>query len=215
MTTTDDEAIGILVGDLVRERRGRGGRLYHGETAVDFYGRRWWGLTVSIILLVLSIGSLFTRGLNLSIDFEGGVVWAIPSSTLSEDAARAVLDDNGINSTQAKVQILVNQDTGLRTVEVQVGVQTDEVRKQLKEAYAEVVGVEAEQVSSNSVSSTWGDTITNKAITVLLVFLVLVAAFIGCHARRTAFWCCRHRRWNSMRRPGAAPYCDGSLRGCW
>ena len=28
-------------------RRGLGGRLYHGETAIDFYGRRWWGLGMS------------------------------------------------------------------------------------------------------------------------------------------------------------------------
>ncbi len=179
MTTTENESIDILVGDMVRERRGLGGRLYHGETAIDFYGRRWWGLTLSAVLLLLSIGSLFARGLNLSIDFEGGVVWAVPSDSLSEDDARAILDDNGINSAQAKVQVLVNQDTGLRTVEIQVGVQTDEVRKQVKEAYAEKVGIDAEQVSSNSVSSTWGDTITKKAITALLVFLVLVAAFIA------------------------------------
>ena len=27
-----------------RTSRACGGRLYHGETAIDFYGRRWWGL---------------------------------------------------------------------------------------------------------------------------------------------------------------------------
>ncbi len=179
MTTTENESLEILVGDMVRERRGRGGRLYHGETAVDFYGRRWWGLVLSAVLLLLSIGSLAVRGLNLSIDFKGGVVWAVPSETLTEEAARGVLDDNGIASGQAKVQVLVNQDTGLRTVEVQVGVQTDEVRKQVKEAYATKVGVAPEDVSSSSVSSTWGDTITKKALTALVVFLVLVAAFIA------------------------------------
>ena len=28
----------------VPNRRNVFGRLYHGETAIDFYGRRWWGL---------------------------------------------------------------------------------------------------------------------------------------------------------------------------
>lgn len=179
MTTTENESLDILVGDMVRERRGRGGRLYHGETAIDFYGRRWLGLGISAILLLLSIGSLAVRGLNLSIDFKGGVVWTVPSDTLTEEAARSVLDDNGIASAQAKVQVLTNQDTGLRTIEIQVGVQTDEMRKQVKEAYATKAGVDPEEVSSSSVSSTWGDTITKKALTALLVFLVLVAAFIA------------------------------------
>jgi preprotein translocase subunit SecF len=179
VTTTENESLDILVGDMVRERRGRGGRLYHGETAIDFYGRRWLGLGISAILLLLSIGSLAVRGLNLSIDFKGGVVWTVPSDTLTEEAARSVLDDNGIASAQAKVQVLTNQDTGLRTIEIQVGVQTDEMRKQVKEAYATKAGVDPEEVSSSSVSSTWGDTITKKALTALLVFLVLVAAFIA------------------------------------
>ncbi len=33
-------------GTNVRRRRRLGGRLYHGETAIDFYGQRWWGLAL-------------------------------------------------------------------------------------------------------------------------------------------------------------------------
>ena len=42
-----------------RSRRSVFGRLYHGETAIDFYGRRWWGLIVSAILVVVTVVSLF------------------------------------------------------------------------------------------------------------------------------------------------------------
>ena len=55
-------------------RRGPGGRLYHGETSIDFYGRRWIGLGISALLLLISIGALVGRGLNLSLEFKGGVV---------------------------------------------------------------------------------------------------------------------------------------------
>ena len=161
------------------QRRGVFGRLYHGETAIDFYGRRWWGLGLSIVLLLLSVGSLVTKGLNLSLDFKGGVVWAIPSETLSEEDARAVLDDNGLDGANAKVQVLVNQDTGLRSVEVQIGEQPEDVRQKVQQAYADKVEVERNEVSTNSVSSTWGKSITQKAIRALIVFLVLVAAFIA------------------------------------
>ncbi len=174
-----DDAVDALAGDLIRERRGVGGRLYHGETAIDFYGRRWWGLCLSAILLLASVGSLVVRGLNLSIDFEGGVVWVVPSETFTEDDARAVLDDNDLDGSRAKVQILTNQDTGFRTIEVQVEAQSDEVRTQVQQAYADEVGVTFEEVSTNSVSSTWGETITRKALIALFTFLVLVAMFIA------------------------------------
>ena len=162
-----------------RTRRGVFGRLYHGETAVDFYGRRWWGLGLSIALLLLSIGSLIGQGLNLSLDFKGGVVWSVPSADLTEAQARAVLDEQGLDGSNAKVQVLTNRDSGLRTVEVQVGEQTDAVRQQVQQAFADEVEVAVSDVSTNSVSSTWGKSITEKAIRALVVFLVLVAAFIA------------------------------------
>ena len=167
------------IGRLIAHRRGPFGRLYHGETSIDFYGRRWWGLGFSIVLLLLSVGSLVTKGLNLSLDFKGGVVWAIPSETLSEDDARAVLDEQGLEGANAKVQVLVNQDTGLRTVEVQVGEQPEDVRLKVQQAFAVTAEVDQNEVSTNSVSSTWGKSITEKAIRALVVFLVLVAAFIA------------------------------------
>ena len=43
------------------QRRGLFGRLYHGETAVDFYGKRWLGLGLSAALaclLAFAVGSL-------------------------------------------------------------------------------------------------------------------------------------------------------------
>jgi preprotein translocase subunit SecF len=179
MTAIDDDAIETLAGDLVRERRGLGGRLYHGETAIDFYGRRWWGLALSALLLLASIGSLAWRGLNLSIDFEGGVVWTVPSISFTEDQAREIISDQGLDGDRAKVQILTNQETGLRSVEVQVEAQSDEVRREVQQAFADQVGVTVDEVSTTSVSSTWGETITRKALLALFTFMVLVALFIA------------------------------------
>jgi preprotein translocase subunit SecF len=179
-TVLDDAVVTPSTGDrLVANRRGPGGRLYHGETSIDFYGRRWWGLGFSIVLLLISAGSIATKGLNLSLDFRGGVVWVVPSNTLTEEEARAVLDDNGLEGANAKVQEFINKGTNLRTLEVQIGEQPDSVRQSVQQAYADKVGVTIEDVSTNSVSSTWGKSITEKALRALLVFLVLVAAFIA------------------------------------
>ena len=49
MTAEIDDVVEPVT--AVRSRRGPFGRLYHGETAIDFYGRRWIGLGVSIALV--------------------------------------------------------------------------------------------------------------------------------------------------------------------
>ena len=161
-----------------RQRRGLFGRLYHGETSVDFYGKRWLGLGLSAVLLLLSIGSLAVRGLNLSLEFKGGVLWEVPSETLTEDDARAVLNEQGLDGGNAKVQILTAND-GSRSVEVQVGDQPDTVRQKVQQAFADKAGLKTDEVTTQLVSSSWGSSITSKAIRALIIFLVLVAMFIA------------------------------------
>lgn len=160
-----------------RARRGRGGRLYHGETAIDFYGRRWWGLGASALLLVVTLVSLFVSGLNLGLDFKGGVAWEVPAANLTVDQARSILDANQLDGTNAKIQERTSASGSV--LEIQVGDQPVEKRQQVQEALAAAAKVDAESVSVNSVSSTWGRTITEKAVRALIIFLVLVALFIA------------------------------------
>lgn len=171
----DDTAAALPA--VTRERRGLFGRLYHGETRIDFYGKRWWGFGFSIVLLLVSVGALVGRGLNLSLDFTGGVVWSVSSETLTEEDARAVLDDNGLEGNRAKVTELTSEGGG-RSIDIQVGDQPDSVRQTIQEALATKAEVTVEDVSTTSVSSTWGRSITEKAITALVVFMLLVSAFI-------------------------------------
>ncbi|MCX6521914.1 MAG: protein translocase subunit SecF [Actinobacteria bacterium] len=178
--TTERAADAAVAGGdaaVTHVRRSLWGRLYHGETAIDFYGRRKWGLTISAVLIVVTVLSLFTRGLNLGIDFEGGVAWEVPAGQVTEDEVRTILDDNGIESGGAKVQTLTS-DSGTR-LRVQVGDQTPAVVQQVQADFAEAAGVDVSEVSSTSVSSSWGRSITEKAIRALVIFLVLVALFIS------------------------------------
>ncbi|MEK7426759.1 MAG: protein translocase subunit SecF [Actinomycetota bacterium] len=175
--TADAEAAATVFNETVHQRRTRWGRLYHGETAVDFYGRRSWGLIFSGVLLVVTIISLVFNGLNLGIDFEGGVAWEVPAQSVTVDQAKAVLDANGIDSSNAKVQTLTS-DSGTR-LRIQVGDQTPEVVATVQQALADAAGVEVQDVSSTSVSSSWGRSITEKAVRALVIFLVLVAMFIS------------------------------------
>ena len=164
--------------ELVSSRRGILGRLYHGETSFDFVGKRKIGFAISIVLILLTLGSLFTRGLNLGIDFEGGVAWQVPSSaTMDVDAARSVLEDNGVATENAKVQTLTSGTT--TSIRIQVGDQTSEVRAKVQADLATMAEVDVNDVSVNSVSSSWGRAITEKAIRALIAFMVLVGIYIA------------------------------------
>jgi preprotein translocase subunit SecF len=155
----------------------RWGRLVLGQTAIDFWGRRWVGFGLSLALIVISVISLSVNGLNLGLDFTGGVAWDVPAAQLSVDDARSVLDDNGLDGSEATIQER-SSDSG-DIIKVQVDDQPAEVRSQLQEAFAKAAGVPVNDVSVSSVSSRWGWEITKKAISALAIFLGLIALFIS------------------------------------
>ncbi|MEZ5296701.1 MAG: protein translocase subunit SecF [Ilumatobacteraceae bacterium] len=153
------------------------GRLIDVQTAIDFVGRRMIGLIVSAVLIVATVISLWAQGLNLGIDFEGGVSWDIPVVSFTVDDAEQVLADNGLGDADARIQ--VRESESGQIIKVQVGSQPEEVGLQLREAFAEAADVEVDTVSVNLVSSSWGDEITGKAIRALVIFVLLVAIFIS------------------------------------
>ncbi len=172
---TDTIDIEDLVSD--RQRRGPLGRLYHGETAIDFFGRRWWWFAMSIVLVSVTLVSLFASSLNLGIDFEGGVAWEVSADKVTESQVRDILDSNGVAGSTAKIQKRTSASGSVLLI--QVGDQTPEKRQEVQAALAAAGDVELGDVSTSSVSSTWGRSITEKAIRALIVFFVLVLMFIS------------------------------------
>ena len=152
-------------------------RLYRGETTFNFVGRRWWGFGVSLLLIVVTMLSLFTRGLNLGIDFEGGVAWEVPAATLTIEDVITILESNNVDTADAKIQTLNGSD-GTR-VRVQVAEQSNETKGAIQRELAEKAKVDVQDVSVSSVSSSWGRSITEKAVRALLIFFVLVSMFIA------------------------------------
>ena len=174
MSTITDEQV---IGAETPARRSRWGRLYHGETNIDFMGRRWWGLGISAAILVATIVSLFANGLNLGLDFEGGVQWEVPAANITKDQAGAVVEANGIDPATAKITVLTGGSGDI--VRIQVPVQTPAVNEAVIDGLAKAAQIDVNTISNNSVSESWGKEITNKAVRALVVFLILVAMFIA------------------------------------
>lgn len=73
------------------------------DTHFDFMGKRKIAAVVSIILVLISLGSLFKQGLNLGVDFTGGTIIELAYQDEAKlDNIRAILNDN--NFTDAAVQ---------------------------------------------------------------------------------------------------------------
>jgi len=152
-------------------------RLYHGETTFDFVGKRRIGFIISGVFILLSVLSLSTRGLNLGIDFEGGVAWEFQANGQTVDNARDILSANGINPVDAKIQAL--SGTNGQRLRVQVGDQSSAVQTKVKEAFAKATNQSVDNVSVNVVSATWGSQITKKAVRALVVFFILLTLYIS------------------------------------
>lgn len=154
------------------------GRMYRGQTAIDFYGKRRIGLIVAIVVILVTFISLFTRGLNLGLDFEGGDAWDIPASeTFTTDDAAAVLEDNGESTAGARIQLRSGETNDVITVQIEEV--TREQAEVLTNAFADAAGVENNEISFSFTSSTWGSEITEKALRALVIFLIVVSIFIS------------------------------------
>ena len=119
------------------------GRLYRGQTAVDFYGHRRIGLVVAIIVVVVTITSLFVQGLNLGLDFEGGQAWDVPASeAFGVDEAEDVLRDNDVPVAGSKIQLREAESLSFVAVQIEV-VPTDQAQQITDGFAAAAVGLAA------------------------------------------------------------------------
>lgn len=177
---TDHPVLGVARGlagkaQVEGKRRSIWSRLYHGETNIDFVGRfkRW--LILSGVFVVAGAISLSSRGLNLGIDFEGGVVWEVPAGEVSVTDAQDALESEDISGVT--VQSL-ESDGDIR-LRIEAEAVDTEVARSVSDRLAEITGADIEDVSLTSVGPSWGDEISEKALRALIVFLIAITIYIS------------------------------------
>ena len=152
-----------------------GARLYKGEVSYDFIGKATTWYKVSAAMLLISIGALVFSGLDFGIEFEGGAVFIAdaPGGTITE-ARDAVLGAGVAGIGDPTVTQLGGDSIRVETLALDL-----EQSTVIREALADALGVQPDEVQRQLVGPSWGGEITNKAVTGLIVFILLVSIYLA------------------------------------
>lgn len=162
-------------------RTGFAHALYTGAISYSFVGRRKVWYILSAVMILISVGGLLVRGLNLGIDFRGGVAFnapvAVNSSTI--DTVRQAVVSAGPGDLDGTEVVTV----GTGHVRVQTRPLSPSETTTVRQAIARVTGAQADAVTYTNVGSQWGRQITQKGLQALAVFLALVMILIWVYFR--------------------------------
>lgn len=153
-------------------------RLYRGETRINFIGNRNKWYLASFILIIVCLTSIAFRGFNYGIDFAGGTQFQVPATGTKITTAdvNSAFSSAGVKTSGpaqrvgsgSTTQIVIKAESLNPTQQQDI---TAKVSKQL--------GLQPRDITTNSVSSSWGHDITVKAIEGLIVFLIVVSIYIS------------------------------------
>jgi len=155
-----------------------GNDLYTGRRSYDIVGTRKIWLGISLVLVVLSITILLTKGLTGSIEFRGGSEFTITNvSTTSQQTAIDVV------TTVAPAETVRVSTVGANALRVQTSTLTAEEVQSVRAALAEAYEVPPEDVTSAFIGPTWGQDVSSKAIQGVIVFVLLAMGFMTIYFR--------------------------------
>jgi len=153
-------------------------RLIRHKTHIDFLGatRRKMALSISILVIIVSIASLFTRGLDFGIDFTGGILLEVG---YEEAANLASIRSNlaGAGFDDAQVQLFGSNTDVLVRLPPQGGEDPDSLRERLRSTVAVgTSGVELRRVEF--VSPQVGKELTERGGLAMIISLLLIFVYV-------------------------------------
>jgi preprotein translocase subunit SecF len=152
--------------------------LYRGETRINFIGsrRRWY--FASFILLLLCVFSFVFRGFNYGVEFAGGTQYRIQvaNTHISTAEANTAFSDAGTAPSEPPQEV---GSGSTRVIVVQTETVTPAQQTQVTNDVAKDLNLATNKFNVEAVSSSWGHSITVKAIEGLIVFLIVVSIYIS------------------------------------
>ena len=153
-------------------------RLIKHTTHIDFLGpaRRKMALSVSLIVIVVSLASIATRGLEFGIDFTGGILLEVGYPEAANlESIRNHLEEAGYDDAQ--VQRFGADTDVLVRLPPQDGTNPDELRNDLRRTIAEgTTGVVLRRVEF--VSPQVGKELTERGGLAMIIAMLLIFVYV-------------------------------------
>jgi len=153
-------------------------QLFKNKTSFDFLGagRRRMAILFSAFLIVISVLSLATRGLELGIDFTGGVLLEVgypgPANldSIRVNLAAAGFDDAQVQQFGTETDVLVR-------LPPQLNIAANELRRRLQETL-EASGESVDLRRVELVSPQVGEELTEQGATAMIIALLMIFAYV-------------------------------------
>jgi preprotein translocase subunit SecF len=153
-------------------------RLIKSKTSIDFLsqGRRRMALSISALLVIVSLVSLSTRGLDFGIDFTGGILLEVSyPQAVNLDEIRSGLSNAGFEDAQ--VQSFGRETDVLVRLPPQPDQSAESVREELQ-AVLQAGGQEIDLRRVESVSAQVGSELAERGALALIVALLLIFVYV-------------------------------------
>jgi preprotein translocase subunit SecF len=158
-----------------------GNDLYTGKRSINIVHRQKTWYAISAVLLVLAAIGLFGKGLNVGLEFKGGSEFRVSSVTNLDDVETRGKQAVGTLETGSDVIVTIVGRNSVRvtTEKFQSTTLTDKVTT----ALAREFNVSPDKITANTIGPSWGASVSQKAITALIWFLVLVSLVLAAYFR--------------------------------
>jgi preprotein translocase subunit SecF len=152
-------------------------RLYHGETTFPLIRERKKFYAVSLLLVVVALGSMLFRGFNLGVEFKGGATFQFPvASDVSVKDARSFVEGLGVKDPIVQT---VRDTSGKTQLKIETPPVTVDKQTSLENSLATQYKIDANAIDTQTVGPEWGSQVTKKALQGLVVFLIAVVIYIS------------------------------------
>ena len=143
----------------------------------DYVGKRNIWFAISGAVMLIALGSIAVKGLNLGIDFEGGteISFKTQQPTSLEDVRT---EADKVGAADAVIQGTGNQLSGNRYEAFQIRTEALKPQAQRDLTAALTSEVQAQDVAVNTVSASFGSQIARSAIYAIIFSLALVVLYI-------------------------------------
>lgn len=164
-------AEGAKVAEAVHKLKGR-----FIKRDINFVGKRKIFLTISAVLVVLSLGFLGFKGLNLGIEFVGGTsITFHDTGDVTLEELREAFSDEGQSDVTLQTTTSDGQEGFLARMAVTDAQEATDIANQIADKF----DLTTENFEVTTIGPDWGVSVINQSLIAFIVSLALIIIYIG------------------------------------